>query len=61
LQRVEDDKGNRNVAWFFLRWFILSCVLNIVLPRLPWDRHKWTGMSLPSISPCKYCKTLALA
>ncbi|CAK9208418.1 unnamed protein product [Sphagnum troendelagicum] len=32
---VEDDEGNRNVAIFFLGWFILSCVLNIVLPRLP--------------------------
>lgn len=61
LQTVEDDEGNRNVALFFLGWFILSCVLNIVLPRLPWDRDKWTHMSLLSIIPYKYCKTLALA
>jgi hypothetical protein len=61
LQTVEDDEGNRNVALFFLGWFILSCVLNIVLPRLPWDRDKWTQMSLLSIIPCKYCETLALA
>lgn len=27
----EDDGGNRKVALFFFGWFVLSCILNIVV------------------------------